>query len=89
MTLNDTVTGMTSDDYKERFKAEYNQLVIRATKLKDLINRIEVSYVTGTEEPKHDCPLDLLRDQYSYMTSYQTVLEKRAIVEDIELNVEA
>lgn len=29
MKLNETVAGMNSTDYKERFKAEYNQLAIR------------------------------------------------------------
>ena len=34
MTLKDTVEMMNSDDYKERFKAEYYRLVIRYRGLK-------------------------------------------------------
>ena len=34
MELKDTVQLMQSDDYKDRFRAEYQQLVIRFEKLK-------------------------------------------------------
>ena len=37
MVLKDTVEMMNSDDYKERFKAEYYQLVIRYNKLKSML----------------------------------------------------
>lgn len=84
--LKDTVTGMTSDDYKERFKAEYQQLKIRCDRLKHFVNQIEVAQILGKEEPEHDCPIDVLRDQLAYMGLYQTLLEKRAIIEEIELN---
>ena len=33
MELKDTIPQMNSEDYKERFKAEYNQLKIRLEKL--------------------------------------------------------
>lgn len=36
MELKDTVNMMLSDDYKERFKAEYIQEKIRAVKLENL-----------------------------------------------------
>lgn len=37
MTLKDTVEMMNSDDYKERFKAEYYQLVTRYRGLKSML----------------------------------------------------
>lgn len=83
--LKDTIDGMTNADYKERFKAEYYQTKIRYEKLKNFCNRIEVAQMMGTEEPKHDCPLELLREQQKYMGMYLSVLEKRAIIENVTL----
>ena len=37
MELKETVEGMTSPDYKERFKAEYRQTKIRYEKLKHFL----------------------------------------------------
>lgn len=85
MELKDTIEGMTSADYKERFKAEYHQTKIRYEKLKTFCNKIEVAQMMGTEEPKHDCPLELLREQQKYMGMYLSILEKRAIIEGINL----
>ena len=60
-TLNDTILLMSSDDYKDRFKAEYLQLKIRYEKLNDLCTRIE-AYETAQRDsmplpecPKHTC----------------------------------
>lgn len=39
MELKDTVEMMNSSDYKERFKAEYQQVAIRYQKLKDMMVR--------------------------------------------------
>ena len=62
--LKDTIDQMTSEDYRERFKAEYWQTKIRYEKLKDFCNRIEAeNYSCKVDVPKHDCPLHLLRDQ--------------------------
>ena len=83
--LKDTVDLMKSSDYKERFIAEYTQLKIRYEKLKDFCNKIEVAEMTKTEPPKHDCPLELLREQQKYMGQYISILEKRAIIEHIAL----
>lgn len=38
-TLNETVDGMCSTDYKERFVAEYNQLVIRYKGLQNMLDK--------------------------------------------------
>lgn len=85
MELKDTVSGMTSADYKERFIAEYQQTKIRYEKLKAFGNKIEVAEMMGTEPPKHDCQLELLREQQKWMGMYLSVLEKRALIEDIHI----
>lgn len=85
MKLSDTIDLMTSDDYKERFEAEYWQTKTRYEKLKYFCNRIEVAEMLEGEVPKHDCPLALLREQQRYMGQYLGVLEKRALIEGIEL----
>ena len=63
MELKDTIDGMISNDYRERFKAEYRQTKERYERLKGFCNRIEAAERTGREEPRHDCPLELLREQ--------------------------
>lgn len=84
--LKDTVDGMISEDYKERLLAEYQQVKIRYEKLKSYCNRIEVASMVDTiEEPPHDTPVYLLREQQNYMGSYLSILEKRAIIEGVEL----
>lgn len=85
MELKETVELMNSEDYKERFIAEYHQVKIRYEKLKNFCNKIEVETMLGKEETKHDCPLGLLREQQEYMGLYLSVLEKRALIENVEL----
>ncbi len=92
MELKNTVALMNSDDYKERFKAEYYQTKIRYENLKafntkieaaDMMNRIKECSII--EMPKHDCPDALLRKQQSIMGEYLHLLELRAVIEGIEL----
>lgn len=90
--LVDTVSLMTSENYKERFVAEYWQTKIRYEKLKAFNNKIEAAervrfgnVETKVVEPKHDCPADLLREQQHVMGEYLHVLEIRAVIEGIEL----
>lgn len=85
MELKETVELMNSDDYKERFVAEYHQVKIRYEKLKNFCNKIEVETMLGKEVTKHDCPLELLREQQKYMGLYLSVLEKRALIENVVL----
>lgn len=85
MELKETVELMNSKDYKERFVAEYHQVKIRYEKLKNFCNKIEVETMLGKEVTKHDCPLELLREQQKYMGLYLSVLEKRALIENVEL----
>lgn len=91
-TLESTIDFMQSKDYKERFVAEYWQTKIRYEKLKAFNNKIEASHRTNrcsdvrqVDEPKHDCPFDLLKQQ-SAMGEYLHILEVRAVIEDIDLN---
>lgn len=85
MELKETVELMNSEDYKERFVAEYRQVKIRYEKLKNFCNKIEVETMLGKEVTKHDCPLELLREQQKYMGLYLSALEKRALIENIVL----
>ena len=85
MELKETVELMNSDDYKERFVAEYHQVKIRYEKLKNFCNKIEVEEMLGKEVTKYDCQLELLREQQKYMGLYLSVLEKRALIENVVL----
>ena len=79
--LIDTVELMASDDYKQKFKAEYYQTEIRYNKLHEMIVRYEAN--TLNFEPK--CSIDILKKQASYMGDYLYMLEVRAEIEGIEL----
>lgn len=85
MELKETVELMNSVDYKDRFIAEYHQVKNRYEKLKNFCNKIEVEEMLGKEVTKHDCPLELLREQQKYMGLYLSILEKRALIENVEL----
>lgn len=85
MELKETIELMCSEDYKERFVAEYHQVKIRYEKLKNFCNKIEVEEMLGKEVTKHDCPIELLREQQIHMGLYLSVLEKRALIESIVL----
>lgn len=82
MELKDTIDGMISDDYKERFKAEYKQLVIRLEKLEIIINKAKDKSL----EFNLSCPLKVLETQAWYMKSYAEILRNRAGYEDINLD---
>ena len=85
MELKETIELMCSSDYKERFVAEYRQVKIRYEKLKNFCNKIEVEEMLEKGVTKHDCPLELLREQKRYMGLYLSILEKRALIENVEL----
>jgi hypothetical protein len=76
-----TISLMQSDDYKERFIAEYYQTKIRYDKLHKMIVKYEAN--TLNFEPK--CPIELLMEQAEYMGKYLYILEVRAEIEGIEL----
>nr|DAE53811.1 MAG TPA: hypothetical protein [Caudoviricetes sp.] len=79
--LKDTVEGMTSQDYKERFKAEYQQVKIRYDKLDAMTVKCEA----GTLPFTPDCPLELLKEQKKHMGNYIRCLKIRAEIEGITL----
>lgn len=80
--LKDTVELMTSEDYKERFKAEYWQLKIRLEKFRKMFVQNEaetLSFMLKT-------PLYHLRMQEDAMGKYLEMLELRAKLEGIDLD---
>lgn len=79
--LNDTVELMLSEDYKDRFKAEYYQTKTRYEKLHQMIVKMEA----GTLEFEPTCSIDLFKSQASYMGQYLYTLEVRAQIEGVEL----
>lgn len=81
MKLSETVEMMNSSDYKERFKAEYVQLVIRYKGLKAMLEKWD----KGTLEFVPTCPRSTYNMQVKAMTDYIAVLEARAVMEGIEL----
>lgn len=81
MNLNDTVKMMNSEDYKERFKAEYYQTKIRYEKRHKMI----VKYEAGTLNFTPSCSIELLKEQKKHMGQYLYCLEVRAEIEGIEL----
>ena len=81
MKLTETVEMMNSSDYKERFKAEYAQLVIRYYGLRNMLEKWD----NGTLEFKPTCPRSTYNLQIKAMTDYIAVLEARAVMENIDL----
>lgn len=79
--LRDTTEMMNSDDYKERFKAEYYQVVIRVNGLKNMLDKWDRGELDFTPT----CPREIYNDQMEYMVNYMTVLADRAVMEGIEL----
>ena len=81
MKLVETVNLMCSHDFKDRFIAEYVQLVIRLSKLDAALNnpsaaRFEID----------DIARDLMLKQRDAMESYKESLEKRADIAGIDLS---
>lgn len=79
--LKDTVEGMLSGSYKERFKAEYQQLVIRQHKLAVFLDK----YASGELDFTPSCPYEMLLRQKFVMDMYKGILEQRALIEGISL----
>lgn len=82
MELKDTIEGMLSDDYKERFKAEYKQLIIRLDRLNKIINEMEEDKLAA----RSICSFAALKAQSKYMKDYANVLRYRARDEGINLD---
>lgn len=81
MKLDETVNLMCSNDFKDRFTAEYAQLVIRLSKLNNVLN--------NTSDVSHevdDITRALMIKQHDAMESYKECLEKRADILGIDLS---
>ena len=76
--LKDTVNLMISDNYKDRFLAEYWQLKIRHQKLQVTIARKSQRLDRNTKTP-----IDALRAQAHVMERYLNLLRLRAREENI------
>lgn len=81
MELKETIELMNSEDYKERFKAEYYQTKIRYDKLHQML----VKHEAGVLDFKPTCQIAKLQEQKRYMGEYLRCLEVRAAIEGIEL----
>lgn len=79
--LKQTAEMMSSADYKERFRAEYAQVNIRAKKLEAMLKNWDSGKLGFTP----DCPRSLYDLQIKFMTEYMIVLEARAAIEGIIL----
>lgn len=80
MELKDTIKLMKSNDYKDRFKAEYYQLENRTEKLQKMLNN------WNSLNFKPSCSKVFYNFQLDIMRSYMTLLEHRAEKEDIKLD---
>lgn len=78
--LKDTMSMMTSDNYKERFKAEYYQLETRYLKLHRMCENWD------NLDFKPTCPKAWYEKQLKAMFDYLNVLGARAVLEDVELD---
>lgn len=81
ITLRDTVGLMNSDNYKERFLAEFMQLKIRYNNLRKML----IKHEAGTLNFEPTCDISILDDQLYHMEGYLRAMEVRAEVEKIEL----
>ena len=68
-----------SDKYKEDFKQEYNQLVIRQNKLLEMLRK------SDSGEIKLKCPRSTYDMQLKGMSDYAAALKVRAVMEGIDL----
>ena len=80
-TLEDSIDLMKSKDYKDRFKAEYYQVFIRFVKLKAMLEKWDKDELDF--EPT--CPYSTYEMQIKAMRDYISVLEARAVMENIDL----
>lgn len=81
MELERLIELMKSEDYKDRFRAEYYQLEDRIDKL---ANMLEI-YKAGTLDFAPSCSYELLNGQLKAMNEYLQYLTIRAEIEGIEV----
>ena len=81
MNLKETVPIMVSGDYKERFKAEFYQLLIRLDSLTSMLNKWE----NNTLDFDPNSSKESLENQVIFMQGYIGILRLRAEIEGIDL----
>lgn len=79
--LKDTVLMMTSEDYKERFKAEYYQNIIRYNKLLHMLQKWD----KGQLDFVPICSREIYDQQIDAMKRYIEILKFRAKQEMVVL----
>lgn len=79
--LFDTALPMVSSEYKERFIAEYIQVVARYQRLENML----MKWVNDQLEFTPTCPKGIYNFQIKAMGEYIACLETRAVIEGIEL----
>ena len=79
--LEDSIALMQSEDYRDRFKAEYYQVFIRFVKLKAMLEKWDKDELDF--EPT--CPYSTYEMQIKAMRDYISVLEARAVMGNIDL----
>ena len=81
MELRDTIEMMNSDDYRERFVAEYLQTMIRYKKLSKMLD----DWNSGELNFTPTCPRSTYYLQMRAMNDYLSILEARAVMEGIDI----
>lgn len=81
MELKDTIELMQSEDYMDRFKAEYYQIKIRLEKLEAMLEKWDKGELNFTPT----CPRMIYDGQLTSMSDYCSALIARAAMEHIEL----
>lgn len=79
--LQETAAAMVSEDYQERFKAEYYQLKIRIEKLEKMMD----NWAKGTLSFTPTCPSATYELQLRFMKDYLRILDMRATMEHVNL----
>lgn len=80
MELVDTINGMLSDDYTDRLKAEYQQLIIR-------IDGLE-RYLKNNRTDIRDIEREAMYIQLYAMLEYKKALQLRAMLMNIKIKGE-
>ena len=81
MQIKETVPMMNSADYKERFKAEFYQLLIRLDRLTSML----IKWENNTLDLDPKCSKETLETQVIFMKGYVDILLLRSKIEGIEL----
>ena len=81
MQLKDTIEMMNSEDFKERFKAEYYQLSLRL----DVLTSMLIKWENNMLDFKPKCSKETLENQVIFMQGYIDILRLRAQIEGIKL----